>query len=303
MKPTLRQLEYLVAVQDTESFSAAARARHVSQPSLSTQIADMEAVLGTTLVERGRGRAQLTPIGADIAAQARRILAAMRELRMSARDAGTTFRGDIALGTLPSVGPYLLPGTLRRLHKQYPELRINVREEPTRDLRDGLRSGRLDVIISTPESHADARAHVLFSERLHIGVAIDDVLAADTGPIPLSALRGRQVLTLGPAHRLGVLIRDLSERAGAVVDAQYTGTSLDAIRQMAEMGERVAVMPSLYVASEARADPGLVVRPIADDRARRDIALLWRPTSPLSAKFDAMATIMAEVAEELLSDA
>jgi LysR family hydrogen peroxide-inducible transcriptional activator len=301
MKPTLRQLQYLVALKETQSFSAAARKCHVSQPSLSTQIADMEAVLDVTLIERGRGRAQLTPIGQDVAAQAQRVLAAMRELRMSARDAGSTFRGNISLGTLPSVGPYLLPSVLRKLHAQFPELRIAVREESTNALRDGLASGRLDVIISTPESHPDTRSTPLFTEHLHIGVATDDALASGSGPVTLEDLKGRQVLTLGQSHRLGILIRDMAEQAGAVVDDQYTGTSLDAIRQMAEMGERVAILPSLYVVSEAQDDPGLYIRRISNPIAQRDIALLWRPTSPLAEKFRTIAEIMNDEAKAILS--
>jgi LysR family hydrogen peroxide-inducible transcriptional activator len=156
MKPTLRQLQYLVALADTGSFSAAARRVAVSQPSLSSQIQDMEAVLQVTLVERGRRGAPLTPIGAELVARARLILRDMELFRTAARESGDTLEGQIRLGTLPSIGPYLLPPVLRELHERFPALRVAIREEATIDLQDGLTDGRLDAIISTSQDFTSA---------------------------------------------------------------------------------------------------------------------------------------------------
>lgn len=300
MKPTLRQLQYLVAIDEAGTFSGAAKLAHVSQPSLSTQLRDMEEVLGTTLVERGRGGAPLTPIGQELAGRARIILRDMDAFRTLAREAGQTLAGRIRLGTLPSIGPYLLPLAVRRLHRLYPDLRIVVREESTVDLQAHLEDGRLDVIISTPEDHPAMRHMMLFHETLFIGVAPDDPLARETGPVSLRELAGRDLLTLGYGHKLSVVVGRLAEIAGAQISSEYEGTSLDAVRQMAAMGGSVAVMPSLYTRSEAHDDPGLVIRHIEADEAKRDIALLWRPTSPLSAKFHAIGQILSIASEELL---
>lgn len=302
MKPTLRQLQYLVALDEAGTFSGAARLSHVSQPSLSTQLKDMEEVLGAILVERGRGGAPLTPIGDVLAARARIILRDMDAFRTLAREAGQTLAGRIRLGTLPSIGPYLLPLAVRRLHQLYPELRIVVREERTLDLQSHLEDGRLDVIISTPEDHPAMRSMPLFREQLHVGVAPDDPLAEESGPVPLADLAGRDLLTLGYGHKLSVLVGRIAEAAGAQVSSEYEGTSLDAVRQMAAMGGSVAVMPSLYMQSEAREDPGLVVRRIDTDLAERQIGLLWRPTSPLSAKFQAIGDILSSASETLLGN-
>lgn len=301
MKPTLRQLQYLVALDEAGTFSGAARLSHVSQPSLSTQLKDMEEVLGTTLVERGRGGAPLTPIGSVLAGRARIILRDMDAFRTLAREAGQTLAGRIRLGTLPSIGPYLLPLAVRRLHQLYPNLRIVVREERTVDLHAHLDDGHLDVIISTPEDHPNMRHMHLFHEQLFIGIAPDDPLAQESGPVPLSDLAGRELLTLGYGHKLSLLVSRLAEMARAHVSTEYEGTSLDAVRQMAAMGGSVAVMPSLYMNSEAREDPGLIVRPINAPEAERDIALLWRPTSPLSAKFQTIGHILASASETLLT--
>lgn len=302
MKPTLRQLQYLVAIDEAGTFSGAAKLAHVSQPSLSTQLRDMEDVLGTTLVERGRGGAPLTPIGEELAARARIILRDMDAFRTTAREAGQTLAGRIRLGTLPSIGPYLLPLAVRRLHKLYPDLRIIVREERTLDLNAHLEDGRLDVAISSPEDHPSMRHITLFHEQLYIGVAPDDPLALGTGAVAVSELAGRDLLTLGYGHKLSVLVARLAELAGAQISSEYEGTSLDAVRQMAAMGGSVAVMPSLYMRSEASDDPGLVVRPIDAPVAERDIALVWRPTSPLSEKFAMIGEILGVAARELMAE-
>ena len=302
MKPTLRQLQYLVAIDEAGTFSGAAKLCNVSQPSLSTQLRDMEEVLGTTLVERGRGGAPLTPIGDVLAARARIILRDMDAFRTAAREAGQTLAGRIRLGTLPSIGPYLLPLAVRKLHKLYPDLRIVVREENTVDLQSHLEDGHLDVIISTPEDHPAMRSMTLFHEHLYIGVAPDDPLASSSEPVTLADLAGRDLLTLGYGHKLSILVARVAEVAGAQISSEYEGTSLDAVRQMAAMGGSVAVMPSLYMRSEACEDPGIVVRPINAQIAERNIALMWRPTSPLSGKFQAVGEILAGAAGELMRD-
>ena len=301
MRPTLRQLQYLVAIAEAGSFSRAAEAAGVSQPSLSTQIKDMEATLGAPLMERGRGGAPLTPLGEELLVRARRVLREVEVLKAVARESGDTLAGRVRLGTLPSVGPYLLPLAVRRLHEAYPQLRIEVREERTTDLERHLADARLDVIISTPEDHPEAERLHLFSEEMFVGVAPDDALALTKGDLALSELKGRNLLTLGYGHKLAVLVTRLAEEAGAKVSAGYRGTSLDAIRQMAAMGEDVAVMPSLYARSEAMGDPGVVVRRIAHPEARRDVALLWRHTSPLRNKFEAMGEVLRKAAADLLT--
>lgn len=300
MKPTLRQLQYLVAIDETGSFSGAARHTHVSQPSLSNQIMDMEAVLGVKLVERGRGGAPLTPVGAELVARARIILRDMEAFKTLAREAGHTFAGKIRLGTLPSIGPYLLPLAMRNLHKSYPQMRILVREERTLDLQRDLENGHLDMIISTPEDHVGMKGFELFEEQLFIGVAPDDPLAQGQGDVKLEELKGRDLLSLGYGHKLAVVVQQLADLAGGRVSAEYEGTSLDAIRQMAEMGGAVAVMPSLYTSSEAREDPGIITRRIDHPQARRAISLLWRPSSPLSNKFVAIGETLKAASKILI---
>ncbi|WP_204112971.1 hydrogen peroxide-inducible genes activator [Shimia biformata] len=277
MKPTLRQLEYLVAVADTGRFGLAADRLNVSQPSLSAQIAEAEDALGARVFHRGRGGAVLTAGGVDVVRRARRILREMEDLKASVRGNGI-FDGRLRLGILPSIGPYLLPGIVPALHREFPEFRLVVREEATQDLEEGLRTGRLDMIVSTPEDHPGTRQVELFEEPLWLAVARDDPLAAE-GAIGAVALQGRTILTLGRRHRLSLIVAELAMNAGAVVSDEYEGTSLDAIRLMASVGSGVAVLPKVYAATVAARQGDVVLRPISGDKARRTLSLI-QPAGP-----------------------
>ncbi len=301
MRPTLRQMEYLVAVAETGTMNEAARMTHVSQPSLSSQLSDMEAYLGAPLIERSRTGATLTPLGKIMVARARIVLSQVRAMRDLAKDSSGSLAGILKLGTLPTVGPYLLPKTVKFLHETYPELKFEVREERTIDLQDDLMSGVLDVIISTPEDHPGTLSMPIVEENIYICVAPDDPLGTSRDPLPLKALKGRELLTLGFGHKFAIVVQNLASRAGAVTRNVYEGTSLDAIRQMAEMGVGVGVLPSLYAISEAKRDPDLRVRRIDHSKANRLICLIWRESSPLEEKFRTIGNHISDIAADIMS--
>lgn len=301
MKPTIRQLQFLVAIADTGRFGEAAERMHVTQPSMSAQIADMEASLGVVLFERGRHGASLTPVGAEMVRRARLILAQVQELRAAARQSDGQLRGRLRLGVLPSIGPYLLPESAKRLHARFPELRLALREEKTIDLDARLADGRLDAGISTAEDHPSCKSIPLFQEDLWVCVSRDDELGKEDGPIRLSALKGRELLSLGYGHGLSQIVSELARKANAHVSTEYEGTSLDAIRHMAVMEAGVAIVPSLYVASEVRWDKDLVARRIEHAGARRKISLIWRSTSPLAPQFRLLSEVLAHAGRDVLS--
>lgn len=301
MRPTLRQLQYIVAVADTGRFRDAAQFLSVSQPSLSEQISDAEAQLGVTLIERSRSGAVITPVGEEIVRRARIILTQVEDLKTVARQSAGDVAGRYRLGTLPTIGPYLLPSAVRELHRLYPHLRMSVREERTIDLDEKLNDGRLDMVISTAEDHVHSEAMQLFDEQLYACAAPDDPLSEGTGPVDISEMKGREFLSLGYGHRLSMIVQKLAEAAGAHVSTEYEGTSLDAIRQMAGMGAGIAILPSLYALVEARKDPSQIVRPINHPLARRQISLVWRAGSPLEANIQKLGLVFRDVASDLLA--
>ncbi len=301
MRPTLRQLQYLVAVADTGKFNDAARSLNVSQPSLSAQIAEAEEQLGAVLVERGRHGAIMTPMGDEVVRRARSILSQVEDLKALVQRSEGEVAGRYRLGTVPTIGPYLLPSAVKQLHRLFPELRMIVREARTADLEERLGDGRLDMIISTPEDHVNGECMELFEETLYVCAAQEDELSRKTGPVELDDLKGRELLSLGPGHRLSLIIQRLADTAGAHVSTEYEGTSLDAVRQMATMGAGVAILPNLYAVVEAQRDPTQVVRPIRDKIARRKIGLIWRRGSPLASTISSMGEVFRDVALEILA--
>lgn len=300
LRPTLRQMQYLVAIADTGKFGDAARAVNVSQPSLSAQVAEMEASLGVQLVERSRRGAMLTVAGEELVRRARNILREVEDLKAVAKFGRAELSGRLRLGVLPTVGPYLLPSASRELHKRFPDLRLSVREERTVDLDEHLQAGEFDTIISSAIDHENVHHEPLFSERLYVCAPAEDPLSQGEGPVRLKELKGHSLLTLGQGHRLHAIIREVAAASGAVVSSEYEGTSLDAIRLMAEMGAGVAILPSLYALSEARRDRGLNARMIDHPLARREISLIWRDTSPLAAGLLALAAPLRSAADKIL---
>ena len=240
MRPTLRQMQYIVAVHQLGSFGLAAEAMHVSQPSLSNQIAAVEAELNVRLFERGRGGVQTTAKGLEFITRARRILAEVETLR-GVMQSDVAFGGRLRLGVLPSIGPYLLPQAMKALHQEEPDLRVIVREENTLSLDEGIRNGRFDAIISTPEDHPNTHQHPLFLEPLWVAVARDHPLAHREGIGP-EQLQGQRLLTLDTGHRLARIVYGIAGLSGGIVSDDYEGTSLDSIVLMAATGAGIGIL-------------------------------------------------------------
>lgn len=298
MRPTLRQLEYIVTVHRLGRFGLAAELLNVSQPSLSAQIALVEDELGIRLFERSRGGVQITAQGEDFVQRAQKILSDVRDLRR-AMTSGTVFSGRLRLGVLPSIGPYLLPQVVKNLHQTHPDLRIIVREENTRDLEIGLRSGRLDAIISTPEDHPNTIQKRLFNESLWVAVATDDVLARLDGPATAKDLMGQRLLTLDNSHRLSRIVYALAAQTGGVVTDDYEGTSLDSVLLMAATGSGVAILPELFARRQAIYREEVLVKPLDLPNANRDIALLFRHEDRTGTGQDVLTQALRDAALKL----
>ncbi len=152
MRPTLRQLEYLVAVSEELHFGHAAAREHVSQPGLSVQIKQLEQILGAPLFERDRRHVLSTPAGEEAAQRARRILAAVDDLSAAVRQVSDPLSGTLRIGVIPTVAPYLLPRILPLVRARYPDLRLLLREAPTHVLVSELGEGELDLVLVALEA-------------------------------------------------------------------------------------------------------------------------------------------------------
>ncbi len=286
-RPTLRQLEYFVALAEKLSFRKAAEATFVSQPALSAQIAAMEAMLGVELFERGPRGVRLTRAGEALVERARETLAASDRIGEAAHSFTAPLTGPLRLGVIPTIGPYLLPKVLPAVREAYPELRLFLREDMTDRLLAELEAGQLDVLLLTVDIDLGNVATVtLFSDPFVVATCASDELA-QAKEARLSDLEGRNMLLLDEGHCLRQQTLPLCERAGSDDRTGFRASSLATITQMVAGGLGITLLPELAVERESSAAPQLRTVAFGPDGPSRAIGLAWRIASPRSDEFRA----------------
>ncbi len=300
--PTLRQLEYLVAISETRHFRRAAEKVATTQPTLSEQIKALEDRLSAQLIERTRARVILTPLGAQVSEIAKRMLRDAQDIRDLAAAGGRELGGVIRLGLPSTIGPYLLPRVVPELHQKYPELKLYIREELPHALPAGLEEGAHDIIITPlPVRGAELQSIAIFREPLYLTVAADHKLARKSR-IERADLAGQQVLALGRGHQLHDVVTALCEEFGAKVRLDYEGTSLDTLREMVATGLGVTFLPGLYVRSVLMRDNSLKTLELHGRSLYRTIGMLWRKSSARHASYERLARLFRDVIQSEFSD-
>ncbi len=297
-KLTLKQIRYLVALADSDSFRRAAQRCGVSQPSLSVQLQNLETVLGVRLVERERAGVTLTPVGRGIVERGRRILLDVQGMMDFAGAALHGMAGTIRLGVMPTLGPYLLPNVVVALHKQHPDLKLYIREGAPSELASELERGLHDVILAQLPVHgSDFVTERLFREPIFFAIEAGHALAQDEA-VAIADLEGVPVLSMSPDFHLHDQVHALCEDFGARLVRDYEGTSLDALRQMVAMEMGASFFPALYVHSEFRRNSNVVARPLKGRPISRSIGLVWRKGAGRGTAYREMATIIRTVARD-----
>ncbi|WP_308915371.1 hydrogen peroxide-inducible genes activator [Jannaschia sp. LMIT008] len=290
--PTLQQFRYLVAVADHLHFRRAADAVHVTQPTLSAQLRELEGKLGVQLVERARGGVRLTPPGEQIAARARAVLRDVADIVALAQQGSDPLSSTIRVGVVGSLGGYFLPLVIPALHAAHPRLTFYVREGWAADLLTRLRDGALDALfLPLPVEAADLVAAPLFHEPLHVVLPADHPLVGRDVIAP-GDLAGEVLMTLESGHRLHDTVAELAQATGAHLSLDYEGTSLDTLRQMVATGLGLSVLPALYVRSEVAREALVVARPLAAPQPGRDIGLVWRRQAVQGSAFGTIADLI-----------
>lgn len=300
--PSVRQLEYLVAIAEHRNFRRAAERCNTTQPTLSEQLKVLEERLGAQLVERARAGAMLTPIGAQVAEVAKRIIKDLDEIRTLSSVGDQTMKGVLRVGIPSTIGPYLLPVVVPTLHKRFPDLKLFVREELPETLPRTLADGGYDMIVSLlPMRGEELHCVDLFREPLYLTVAEDHPLAKKKH-VQKSDLSGQDMLTLGPGHQLHDVVVALCEEFGANIRLDYEGTSLDMVREMVLTGLGVTFMPGLYVRRELARDPNFKILQIQGRSIYRNVGLGWRKSSGRTKQFEDIARLIREVVKTQFSD-
>jgi LysR family hydrogen peroxide-inducible transcriptional activator len=296
MLPTLRQLQYLKLLAEHRSFSRAAEAAHVTQPTLSAGVQELERILGAPVVDRARAGVILTAAGEEAVARAEAILAQAEDLVQAARGASQPLAGRFRLGVIPTIAPFLLPRALPKLRHRFPKLRLFLREDLTGRLIAGLKSGALDAaLLALPYDMSG----------LHWAeVQDDELLAAFPANHPLCAER-RITAARMEAEDL-ILLEDghcLREHALAVCsltparprdEAAFAATSLPTLVQMVGSGLGVSFLPAMAVEAGLADAAAVSVRPLAADNTARQIVVAWRAGSSRAAEGRLLAEVLRE---------
>ncbi|MCO5969424.1 hydrogen peroxide-inducible genes activator [Actinoallomurus soli] len=286
-RPTVAQLRAFLALAEHLHFREAAAALRLSQPALSGAVAALEETLNARLVERTTRRVLLTPEGERVARRAERVLAELDGLVEEVSAPRRPLSGPLNLGVIPTVAPYLLPVVLPGLARAYPDLRLAVREQQTRDLVEELRAGRLEVaILALPADEGFAELP-LYEEDFVLLAPESYGLGA--GPVGRDVVRDLDVLLLNEGHCLRDQALEICREAGARPgDATYA-TSLATLVQLVSGGLGVTLVPESALPVETRRAERLSVTRFGDPAPYRRIGIIYRRTSPRADDFALLA--------------
>jgi LysR family transcriptional regulator, hydrogen peroxide-inducible genes activator len=279
---TLQELRYLVALADEGHFARAAERCHVGQPTLSTQLKKLEEFLGVALFERSKRRVIPTPLGEAAVAQARIVLEEAAKLRQLAYRGQNPMAGPLRLGIIPTLGPYLLPHLLPIIHRTYPELRLLLREDLTRNLLARLRAGKLDLcVVALPIHNGGLEVAPLFEETFVVALPVDHPLTAQSH-VRHQDLLAHDVLLLEEGHCLREQALDICGTTRSAAGEEFKATSLETLRQMVAAGAGCTLLPTLAAASGSDMSTKMMIetRPFTEPSPRRTVGLVWRRSLP-----------------------
>ena len=293
--PTPKQLQYLVALRAHGHFGKAAESCFVTQSTLSAGLRELETLLGTTLVERTRRVVRFTPLGLRIADKAVRVLRESEELADMARAEGQPLTGELRMGVIPTIAPFLLPSMLPVLRTRFPRLRLFLREDTSQAACDALHRGQLDcILLAMPYACGDVDSIDLFDDALLVAFPHGEApvgAAVDAGSIDEARL-----LLLEDGHCLKDHALAACNRPELRAGATMMGTSLHTLVQMVDNGLGLTFIPQMAVAAGLLEGTRVTALPLTADHGSRRIALAWRKSSPREEEFKLLAAALRDIA-------
>ena len=274
--PSVRHLRHLTALYDHGHFGRAAEACHVTQSTLSASIKEFESVLRVALVDHSKRGVVLTPVGVETVDRARKIVKEIEDLVSFTTASREPLSGTLRMGTIPTIGPFLLPRVLPRLRDTYTRLKLYLVEDLTERLIASLHRGELDVVLlALPRECGAVETVVLFKDPFVVGLPRGHPLAKENGIKPQSLL-GEDLLLLKDGHCLRdhalAALRRLANRR----IAEFEATSLTTLVQMVDNGLGTTLLPTLAVDAGLLLGTSLITRPLLTDEPARNIGLVWR---------------------------
>ena len=297
--PTIKQLQYLVALRRFGHFGKAADASFVTQSTLSAGLRELEALLGVTLVERTRRLVRFTALGEKIADKAVRVLREADELAELARAEGKPLHGELRMGVIPTIAPFLLPAMLPRLRSQWPALKLYLREETSQAACEALHRGQLDcVLLALPFGCGEIDHAMLFDDRLYVAYPRGEAPGAPL--IDVDSIDENRLLLLEDGHCLKDHALSACNRPELRANAAMMGTSLHTLVQMVDNGLGLTFIPAMAIESGILEGTGIDAKPLRSDHGFRRIALIWRRSSPRENEFQLLADSLRDIVREVI---
>ncbi len=297
--PTVKQLEFMVAVADTLNFRLAAESCFVTQPALSVQIQLLEEKLGVKLFERDRRRVLLTAAGESLVEQGRGVLADLRDMAEGAGRFSEPLTGTLRLGVIHTAAPYILPKALAEVRRRHPGLRVLIREGKTEDLVREVSEGSLDVVLLALEAElGDLERLSLFREPFVLAVPSGHGLSGRKR-LREKDLRDEEMLLLDDGHCLRDQAMLVCERGGGSELGDFRASSLATLVQMVAGGVGVTLLPEMSVGVEGSYD-GVELVGFGGNGPSRTIGLVWRKSSSRGDEFELLGEAIEQGCEDSL---
>ncbi|AKH21942.1 hydrogen peroxide-inducible genes activator [Sedimenticola thiotaurini] len=293
--PTLRQLHYLVTVVELCHFGQAAERCFVTQSTLSTAIQELEALLGVQLLERTKRKVLPTPLGVELANKAREILSMTESLVQDAQVDRQPLSGELRLGVIPTVSPFLLPKVLTGVRSQFAQLELFLLEDQSQHLLDRLAAGELDcAILALPFDLGGLEHQVFWQEKFLVAFPADHPMSQG-GPIASKKLPGNELLLLEQGHCLRDHALGVCHMKAMARRSSFQGTSLYTLVQMVAGGQGITFLPEMAVDEDFLAQNPIAVRPLVEKGPHREICLVWRAAYHRKADLALLADCMHDL--------
>jgi LysR family hydrogen peroxide-inducible transcriptional activator len=295
--PSLRHLGHLTALHDHGHFGRAAEACHVTQSTLSASIKELEGLLETTLVDRSKRRVVFTLVGIETVERARKIVKEVEDLVSFTTRSHEPLSGTLRMGTIPTIGPFLLPRVLPSLRQAYSRLRLYLVEDLTERLIDSLHRGQLDIVLlALPYNCGAVETVILFEDPFVVGLPREHLLAKETRVKPEHLWR-ENLLLLKDGHCLRDHALAVCRLADRRLTEGFEATSLPTLVQMVDNGLGTTLLPRLAVDAGLLQGTNLVTRPLLSHKAARKIGLVWRRGTGRRNEFRLLAKELMEHAK------
>jgi LysR family hydrogen peroxide-inducible transcriptional activator len=300
-RPSIRQLESLVAVADEGSFRKAATSLGISQPALSAQVRAAEELFGVQVFERDRRSVLITPAGEEVVARSREALVAIDAVADAARRRSEPLVGPLRLGVIPTVAPYWLPALLPSVRAKFPRLELILREDQTARLMAQLTAGQLDVALVALPVPGDVTTAPIAHEAFLLAAQRHASVLKKRGKLGDHDLDAETVLLLEDGHCLRDQALAVCERGSAVKSMEVRGTSLPTLVQMVAGGMGVTLLPEAAAAALVPPRGAVDLAEFAAPPPGRTLGLVWRTSSARLREFRLLAETLRGAAEKFLA--